>query len=129
MPESDQPLLAISVKVLPQPLKHWAITAAVTNFGIEADEMYIAIVEGIIILCARGDSAGFTLCRRREDIEVCETAAIRIGSIGFVIAYGWPDHSAAEHIRIRVEHRCLIFLIGAGVIRVVAEHQPEVGVV
>ena len=45
-----------------------------------------------------------------------------------MVAIRRPQHRLSKHLRIYVENGCLILLIEAVVVRVVAEHQPQVGV-
>src|SRR5205085_2447893 len=44
-----------------------------------------------------------------------------------MIADGWPEEAVPQRGRIEIEHRSLIFRVEAGIVSVVAEHQPEIG--
>jgi hypothetical protein len=91
VPEGDHPFGIGSKEVVFQPFQHGAADGAVAVMGIEADEMHIAVVEGIIKLAARGIAADFARRRQREDIEIGRA----VGTV--VIAHGGPQGHAPQH--------------------------------
>ena len=46
-----------------------------------------------------------------------------------MIAKRWPEHGPAQHRRILVEHGRLVLGVGSTVVCIVAEHQPQIGLV
>ena len=125
MPKGDQPLVGVRGKVFLQPPSHRPIAAAILRHGIQTHEMNISVIEGVVILRARRQSAGLPRRRQGKNGEIRQR---RLAVIGFVIANRRPDHRFAQHRRIHVEHRGLIFLVRSVAVSVVAKHQPQVGV-
>ena len=79
-----------------------------------------AVIKRIIIFNAGRDAARFAVSGQREDIEVSWRY--------IVITDGRPDNCLAKEFRIDIEHPVLIFRIGSAAVRIVSEHQPQIGI-
>ena len=87
--------------------------------------MDVAVVEGVVGLGARRDAARLAGRRQREDVVVRQVCVRSSSMRRVVVAERRPQHGLPQHGRVHVEHRRLVFGIGAVVVGVVAEHQPE----
>ena len=88
--------------------------------------MDVAVVKRVVRLGAGRQAAGLSRARQREDVVVGAGARRRVGRVAVVIAQRRLEHAAAERGRVHVEDRGLEFGIGAVLIGVVAEHQPQI---
>ena len=128
VPEGDDPVLGGGAEVRLQPVQHRASRRAAGGHRIERDEMDAAVVEGIVFFGAGGHAAGRAVGGMVEYLEV-RNGQRRIGQLRrVVVADGRPEHRLAKIGRVHVEHGRLVFGIGAVLVGVVAEHQPDVGV-
>ncbi len=83
--------------------------------------MDVSVVERVIRLGAGDDSARLRALRGRRDRGV-ELSRLR----GVVVPDRGPDDRLLERLRVDVEDVRLVFGVGAALVRVVAEHEPEV---
>src|SRR5436190_1446098 len=112
MPESDEPLIGIGVEVRLQPIRHRAVRRPALGHRVKANKVEVGVVERIVLLCAGGDTAGFTVGWTREDIEIGEPAA-GIGAVRLVIANGRPWRYLPQHGRKYAEEVCLKLVISS----------------
>ena len=126
VPEGDDPILLRGHQVLLQPGEHGRAGRAIRGRRIQADEMDVRVVEGVVTLVAGGDAARLAVAREVEDFEVGKLFHFTVG-IDVVVADGGPGHGLPQQLRVGIEDAALILAIRAGVIGVVAQHEPQVG--
>ena len=129
MPEGDQPILRRVVEVGTQPVGHRPGCGAARSHRVQADEVNVAVVERVVILRARSDSAHFSVLGQREDLVVGNGGWRRGRLVRLVIANGGPERRFPERRGIHIKDRVLVFRIGAGVVGVVAEEQHRIQIV
>ena len=70
MEEGDDPVAGGRCEVGAEPLGHGTVGVARAIVGIEADEVDVGVIEGIISLSPGGDAAGLTHRGQAEDVVV-----------------------------------------------------------
>ncbi len=127
MEEGDDPVGRRRREIVFEPGRHRFVDRAVDVVGIEADEVDVGVVERVIRFRARGDAARFAGRRQREHVIVRTGEAAGAGGLAVVISERRPQHPRPQLLGIHIENRRLVLLIGSVGVRVVTEHQPQVG--
>ena len=127
VPVRDDPSLRRGREVGGEPREHGTAREPAHVVRVEAHEVDVSGVEGVVRLGPRRDPAGFGRLREAEEVEVdaCPGAAARGPAV--VIPERGPERHRGELGRERPEHRGPVLGVRARDVRVVAEHQPEVG--
>ena len=126
MPEGDQPFLRGRGQIAAQPVGHRAVSGAVRGHRVEANEVDVAVVKGVIVLGAGGDAARFAVFWKSENAEIRITVVEGGGLRGVMVPESRPEKSIFQRAGIHVENGCLVFGVGAVLVGVVAEHQEQV---
>jgi hypothetical protein len=126
VPEGDEPVGPGLVEIGPEPLGHRRGGLAVEIVGIEADEVYVAVVEGIVGLGAGGDAARFAAGRDRVGVVVGPDAGGAARGVPLVVAHRGPADRMAERGVVGLEEAALELVVPAVVVGHVADMQPEI---
>ena len=70
MPEGDDPILLRRGEVMGQPGHHRAARGVVGKIGIQADEMDVRVIEGVIIFRAGREAAALAVFRQSENRQM-----------------------------------------------------------
>ena len=124
--EADNPVASGALQVRSQPPGHGAVRTAVGIVRVEADEVDVGDVEGIVRLRPARKSTGLALCGQGEDVVIHAGLRRGVGTARVVISQGRPDGDLAEPPGVGIKDRPLVFGVGSGVVRVVSKHQPRV---
>ena len=116
MEEGDDPIRAGRLEVVSEPIGH----ARRVFLGIEADEVDITVIEGVVFFSAGGKTSTLSVGGEIEN-------AIILFCVAIVVPHGWPDGGVFEQLGEDVEEPVLILGVGSGVIGVIAKHEPDIG--
>src|SRR6266545_3845766 len=103
MPESDDPVLVRGGKIGFQPGKHRTADRVVGEKGIQAGEVHIAVVEGIVELGPRSDTPGLAFGRECETIEIRSRIASRTRVFSIMISQTGPNYGPSQQTTVHVE--------------------------
>ena len=122
MPVGHDPVLGRRRQVVPQPVGHRPARGEVGPLRIQADEVDVAVVVGVVGLRPGRQAARFAVPRHRKDLVVRR-------AVPLVVPARREEERLAENLRVHVEHRVLILGIRPVAVGVVAQHEPHVDVV
>src|SRR6267143_4645946 len=100
MPIGNHPVTSGRFQVLAQPLAHGSIAGAIRSHRVEADEMRIGVIKGVIFLRAGSNAASLASFWQSKDVEVRDGVR-RVWALGGVmVPDGRPYDGCPEHFGI-----------------------------
>ena len=125
VPVSDRPVGRVGGEIVLQPGGHGPGGRTAGGERVQADEVDVAVVEGVVGLRAGGDAA----CLAGGGHGVVEVVD-RHATAGrrFVVAAGREQDGLAQHGGVDGEQVGLHLRVGGGAVGVVPQHEPEIRV-
>ena len=108
MPEGDEPVCRVSFQICTQPCEHRPIRTSIGRFRIQANEMDVRVVEGVILFRARWNSPGLTHRGKREDIKEGQRSSGR-DAVRLVIPHGGPERCISKYRRVDIEEKPTLY--------------------
>ena len=127
VPVGDDPVLRRRSQILREPGHHRAACGSITADRVEDDEVNISVVERVIGLGTRRLPSRLGRRGQGKDVEIDAGLRRRISVVRVVVAQRRPEDRFAQHGGVHLEHGGLVLEVGPLLVRVVAEHQPQIG--
>ena len=127
VPIGDDPVLIGRHQVVFEPRKHGAARRVARPERVEHDEVDVGVVERIVGLGARRQTARLAGRRQREDVVIRRVGAAAERDRLVVVAARRPYRRLTQDLGVHVEDGGLVLVVRAVVVGVVAEHQPQIG--